>query len=65
MGRPGFQHVLDAAGLTQEFPPAVQAEVDAYLAAPGTDDRTICRLGDEVAVRAAAPDAVVIADVAE
>lgn len=41
MGRPGFQHVLDAAGLTQEFPPAVQAEVDAYLAVPGTDDPTL------------------------
>ncbi len=33
-----FQHLVDAAGLRVEYPPAVHAEVEAYLKAPGLDD---------------------------
>lgn len=33
-----FQHLVDAAGLRVEFPPAVTAEVTAYLRDPGIDD---------------------------
>lgn len=33
-----FSHLVEAAGLRVEYPAAVHAEVDAYLAAPGLDD---------------------------
>ena len=33
-----FQQVAEAAGLSLHYPPEVEAEVDAYLAAPGLDD---------------------------
>lgn len=39
-----FQRLADAAGLTQHFPPAVTAEVDAYLARPGIDDAALVDL---------------------
>ncbi|HVV82256.1 MAG TPA: RNB domain-containing ribonuclease [Kofleriaceae bacterium] len=36
-----FQYLVDAAGLRVDYPPAVTAEVEAYLRAPGLDDREL------------------------
>jgi ribonuclease R len=33
-----FQYLVEQAGLRVDYPPAVHAEVDAYLARPGLDD---------------------------
>jgi ribonuclease R len=38
MGQARFQYIADDLGLPGAFPREVDAEVDAYLAAPGTDD---------------------------
>src|SRR5262245_54480935 len=40
-----FESLADAAGLPRDFPPAVEAEVDAYLAAPGLDDPALADRG--------------------
>ena len=39
-----FRYLADHAGLPHGFPPAVIAEVEAYLAAPGTDDPALADL---------------------
>src|SRR5205823_4723811 len=39
-----FVHLADQHGLTAEFPPAVHADVDAFLAAPGLDDPELANL---------------------
>ncbi len=41
-----FQYLVDDAGLRVEFPPAVTAEVDAYLRSPGIDDPELVDLTD-------------------
>src|SRR5688572_1388333 len=36
-----FQYLVDAAGLRVDYPPAVLAEVDDYVRAPGIDDPSL------------------------
>jgi ribonuclease R len=43
---PRFLHLAEAAGLSLDFPPAVLAEVEGYLARPGIDDDSLVDLTD-------------------